>query len=246
MVQVPSFGAASGRRRKRWSWWSLVRLALVLGLLLLGTSSAYQVGVSQSATELARLRRDVQELQEANRQLTERTAAAEQRAAMVVARVTQAERSFEARMPSGDAKRLLGIVESKLRGGIDPERIAFVLAQVDRPRNCEPRTETKKLQPRTTLSTAPLSAVTFLNDRVTVTGQGATARNAAGQPETFFDAAQPVELRFTKIGGGVETARGMLPLTHALVVGDRELLFAARIGDKPGIIDFTMQSCAYP
>ncbi|HET6469916.1 MAG TPA: hypothetical protein VFG43_16200 [Geminicoccaceae bacterium] len=245
MAAIPSYGAASGRRRKRRSWWGLIRPALVLGLVLLGITSAYQVGTSQSATELARLKLDLGELQDANRALIERTASAEQRAAMVVARVAQAERSFEARVPTGDAKRLLTLVEGKLRQGIDPERIAFVLAQLERPRSCEAKTETKKLQPRTTLSTAALSAVSFLSDRVTVTGQGATARNAAGQPETFFDPVQPVELRFTKIGGGVETAKGMLPLTHALVIGDRELLFAAKLGDK-GIIDLTMQSCAYP
>jgi hypothetical protein len=245
MAEVRSYGAASGRKRKRWSWWLLAKLAAALGLLLFAISSAYQVGFSQSATELDRLRHDVGELQEQNRRLTERTASAEQRGAMMVARVAQLEKSFEAKTPKGDAKQLLGLIQQKLEAGIDPERIGFVLSQVDRPRNCDPKTDSRKLQPRTTLSTAPLVAVTFLSDKLTVTGQGATARSADGQPETFYDPGQPVELRFTRIDGSVDTAKGTLPFTHSLVIGDRELMFAAKAG-ATGVIDLTMQSCAYP
>jgi hypothetical protein len=80
-----------------------------------------------------------------------------------------------------------------------------------------------------------------------VTARGAALATADGQPETVFDPARPVELRFVKIGGEVETAGGLLPLGHAFVMGDRELRFIARLADRQsGSIEVSLQICAYP
>jgi hypothetical protein len=239
--------ALAARRRGRIWLLALLVAGGLLGLLLLAATSAYQLAASRYAEEAQRLRGDLAAAREANRRLTERTAAAEQRGAMSVARAAQIERALQAREPKGAAAELLRLVESRLAEGVPAERLAFVVAQAAPERRCEDRTETRRVQPRTPLDTSSVANATFAESKVTVTARGATAPTASGQADAAFDPARPVELRFVKIGGEVETASGVLPLGHAFVMGDRELRFIARLADRQsGSIEVSLQICAYP
>jgi hypothetical protein len=238
----------SGARRRRRAWLlGLLAVAGLLGLLSLVATSAYQLAASRYAAEALRLRDDVATLLEANRRLTERTASAEQRGAMSVARAAQVERALQASAPKGAVAELLRLVEARLADGVPRERLAFVIAEAAAERRCDDRIETRRVQPRTPLNTSSVANATFADNRITVTARGVALASPGGQAETAYDPDQAVELRFLKIGGEVETASGVLPLGHAFVLGDRELRFVARPADRQsGSIEVSLQSCDYP
>ena len=104
-----------------------------------------------------------------------------------------------------------------------------------------------RIAPRTPLATSALVTANFFDDKVTAAAQASTEPNAVpGQPPGF-DTAKPVELRFTTIGGGIETAKGLLPLGHAFVLQGKELRFLAKPSDKqPGMLDVSLQVCSFP
>lgn len=242
-----TFRSGRGRRRQR-GWWLLPLLvAALLGLMFLAATGAYRLAASRYLAEAERLRLDVRSLQDTNRQLHERTAAAEQRGAMSVARAAQVERDRASGLPRGDAARLLALVERSLADGVAADRLAFVITHARPSPACAEKLETRRIQPRTPLSTSNAVTAGFVDGKVVVAAQAASARDAAGELQPGFDPAQPVELRFTAVGGGVESARGPLPLGHAFLFGGSELRFLARSSDKaPGSIDVSLQVCSYP
>lgn len=247
MASLGGRALSGSRRRRRGFGWALAALVGILALLFLVATSFYQLAASRFGTETERLRQDMASLLERNRVLTERVAAAEQRGAMAVARAAQVERDRLAGLPKGDAARLLRAVEGKLAEGVPPQRLAFVLENAAARPSCEDRIETKRVQPRTPSSTSAAVTATFVEGKVTASAQASATRPANGQEEPVFDAAKPVELRFTTIGGGIETARGMLPIGHGFVFGQKELRFIAKVADKaPGSIEISLQTCAYP
>jgi hypothetical protein len=235
-----------GRRRGRGVRWVLGVVALAAVAAVSG-ALAYQVATSRYAMEAERLRRDLAVVREASRRAVEQAAAAEQRATLALARSAQAQRERDSAVPRGDAARLLGLLEARLADGLEPERLAFLIHAARAAPPCEDKLEVKRFQPRTPLSTSTLETPTFHGDKVTVTAQAAALRDEDGALRQGFDPAKPVELRFTVIGGAIETARGELPLGHSFVLGGRELRFLARSSDKaPGRLELSMQSCAYP
>ena len=88
--------------------------------------------------------------------------------------------------------------------------------------------------------------MTFADSKV-VASANAAAPVGSPQGGAGFDARQPIELRFTTVGGRVETARGPLPLGHAFVLGQKELRFLAKPSERPpGAIEISLQTCAFP
>jgi hypothetical protein len=228
-----------------WRW--LLLAGFVLLLLFIVATSTYRLAATRYAVEAERLRRDLAAAHESGRRLTERVAAAEQRMAVALSRTAAAEHDRDTRLPRGDAARLLGLVQERLDAGVPADRLAFVIGRTRVEPTCEPRLDTKRIQPRTPLATNALVTANFLDDKVTVAAQASTAPNPAPGQTAGFDVSKPVELRFTMIGGGIETAKGLLPLGHAFVLQGRELRFIARRSEKqPGMLDVSLQLCSFP
>lgn len=248
MALSGSRGFSGARRRRRGFGWALLLVAALLVLMFLAATWAYQLAASRFGAETDRLRQDMTTLLEQNRLLTERVASAEQRGAMAVARAAQVERDRLAGLPKGDAARLLRAVEGRLAEGVPAQRLAFVLEHAAPQPSCAEKLETKRIQPRTPASTSAAVTATFADNKVTASAQAASSRAVPGsRDDTGFDAGQPVELRFTTIGGKIETARGLLPIGHSFVFGQRELRFIAKAADKaPGSIEISLQTCSYP
>jgi hypothetical protein len=97
---------------------------------------------------------------------------------------------------------------------------------------------------RTPISTGPLSYVRF-GDRITITGEGESARNEAGLAEAWFDPARPIRLEFRTMDGASTTIEGTVPLTHQMVVDGMEYRFSAVSAD-PRFVEMTAQICALP
>ncbi|MGF1563423.1 MAG: hypothetical protein ACFB3T_14740 [Geminicoccaceae bacterium] len=245
-MQVYSTFGEQRRRRRREFWWRSLRLALFIGVIAAAASYAYQVGVAQNTTEVERLRGDIESLLASNQELQERAGAAMQLARQAKQRADELAERYAAEVPRGDLRLLLDLIEGKLSEGVPAERIGFVVSAVTRERECDPNTETKRFLVRTPVGTGPVSAVSFADDRITVTGIGEPARNEEGEREAWFDSSKEVSLRFLKLDGEMLTAEGRLPLAHAMVLDGREYRFLAKSAPEQGFVEITGQSCAYP
>lgn len=253
MRSPTTFGETRRGRRHRQTRWGAVRLAAAGLLVAAAALAGYHVARSQARVEGARLAADLAGLQELNRLLSERTADAEQRAEAAVARSARLRQSFEASLPRADIRALVDLLEARLRAGVPPERLAFVLREARQERRCAPGIDARRLPVHTPTSTVPPSVVAFAKDRITVSAEGSPVRRPDAGPAPApgavpgFDPAQPVSLRFLKIGRDVTRAEGLLPLSHAVVLGDQEFLFTVRPADKaPGQVEVVAQACAYP
>lgn len=245
MRNFSTLGRMRRQRRRR----LYARAALGFGaLFLLGlfAVSGYQVGLSQKRVEVERLEATLDEVRTTNLRLMEQAAAAAEREARMSERVVEVEDAYARDVPGGELRRLLNVVKAKMAAGVPPERLALILDQAGKERDCESRTETKRLTARTPLSTTVDNAVTFADARITVSGEGQMAEDAQGTPEPWFDPTQPVTLHFLMINGEVDNAHGVLPLTHAVVLENREYLFVARTTERRGVIEITAQNCNFP
>jgi cell division protein FtsB len=238
-----------GRRRRaqrRKLFWTAVRLAAGLALLGFFAIAGYESGRSQNAHLLARQAEDLAAAAARELQLTEELATVEDRAARIESQLQSLRLDYAANVPPAEFKPLLDLLRARTRAGVPHERLAFVIEQAGRERDCQPGVETRRLIVRTPVTTVLDNAVAFADRRITVSGDGRPARNEAGEPLDWYDPGAPVTLRFLTITGELSRAAGRLPLVHSVILNDREWLFQATAAAEPGFIDVTAQSCAYP
>jgi hypothetical protein len=246
-MELLSTFAGTRRSRRRQTFRSFVLWGALALLAIGGCVGSYRVGVAKSRAEVRRLERDLAAMHELNRQMSERIARAEQQAEGAITRFAQLQRTYQSEVPRGEPRELLELIDRRLQQGVPAARLRFLLEHASAERRCDKEVETKRLVVHTPTNTAAVSTVGFADNKITVSGEGSTARTAEGQPEPFFDPAQPVTLRFLEIDGDVGTIEGTLPLAHSLVTGGSEYLFAIKPSDKlPGQIDVTVQRCAFP
>jgi cell division protein FtsB len=238
-----------GRRRRaqrRKLFWTTVRLAAGLALLGFFAIAGYEAGRSQNAHLLERQAADLAAAAARELQLTEELATVEDRAARIESQLQSLRLDYAANVPPAEFKPLLDLLRARTRAGVPHERLAFVIEQAGRERNCLPAVETRRLIVRTPVTTVLDNAVAFADRRITVSGDGRPARNEAGEPLDWYDPGAPVTLRFLTITGELSRAAGRLPLVHSVILNDREWLFQATAAAEPGFVDVTAQSCAYP
>jgi hypothetical protein len=238
-------GTRRGRRR-RFAWTSLGGLALV-ALLAGGAFSGYRVGISQGLVEIERLESDLATLHDMNRLLSERVATAEQQAEAAIARHARLIQEQRRAVPSAEVVQLTELLASRLRDGLPADRLAFVLDNAAPEPHCAPGIDTRRLVVHTPASTSPIASAAFFENRVTITGEGLPTRSSEGTLQPRYDTDQPVTLRFFDIAGGVGTAAGRLPLTHAMMLEGTEFRFAVRPSDRqPDAVEISAQRCAFP
>lgn len=220
----------------------LLSLTIFLGL----GAASWWAGSKLAMHEVARLQqkvgalsRDVAQLREANDALkAQATTAAEGEAAW--------RQRYEAEVPTGRSKELLALIESQIAQGADPDRIAFLVETAAKKHSCDGETQTKRFLLRTPLYTGANVSVSFADNAIVVTGEGASGSDGEGNAEAWFDPAQPVTLTFVEPGGGATKASGALPLTHSVVRGDSEYRFTILASDSRGFVTVTAERCAFP
>lgn len=235
------------RSRRRQAYFGVAKWLVVALVLIGGIGASYQVGLSQSRTEIARLEADIATMHELNRLMNERVAKAAQQAEAAITRHAKLQQVYRDEVPRGELRQLLDLVEAKLAAGVPMDRLAFVVREARVERQCEPAVETRRVLVHTPSNTALVNSVGFFDNRITVTSDGMAARTPEGLSENLFDPSKPVSLRFLRIDGDVTTIDGRLPLTHSLVLNNQEFLFTVMASDKQaGHIEITMQRCAFP
>lgn len=232
--------AARLRRQRTIRW-----LFAMVFFLFLGTTS-YWVGARLAEREVSALQQQVDELSRNVAELRDHNARLQAQAAEAGANEARWQARYKAEVPTGDIKELLAMVKGQIDKGADPERVAFLVNRAADKRSCDSETQTKRFLVRTPLYTGANDAVTFAGNTITVTAQGASATNADGNPEAWFDPAKPVTLSFVEPGGVGSEASGTLPLHHSVVRGDEEYRFSVVDGDRRGFVSATVERCAFP
>jgi len=190
---------------------------------------------------------DLSALQELNRLLSERAASAEQRAEAAITRAARLQRSYDADVPQGQTRELLDLVQQRLKDGVPAARLEFLLREARVERKCDPPSETKRLLVHTSVTPTPAATAGFAKNQITLTVEGAPQRKPDGRTDPIFDPQQPVTLHLLRIGRDVAKAEGRLPLSHSVVLGDREFRFTAKAVDKPaGQVELIAQVCDFP
>lgn len=230
------------RRRRQLVFGSMFRwgLALAVGLGVgfwahdVGTDIAQQqvtelnVRLAEETEALEKLRSEVTGLQVALR--TERDKVAGWR------------KRYESDVPSEQEMPILAAVRARMETGVSAERLQTVVSIARDDVACEPLGETKRFFVNNEISRGANDAVSFANGTITITGDGAAARNANNQPEAWFDPDSPVTLNFSHLGGENSQVTGLLPVHNSLAVGDIEYRFTAVAGAR-SFVRVTGQKC---
>jgi hypothetical protein len=243
MMEIGS-GLGSHRRRGHRRSWTVLRFLLgVVGVALVG-GYGYQVGVSANQAWTERLEGDVARVQDDNLALRDQLAEASLRASHAQSALDSLRARYRAEVPAGELAALLQQVERQLRGGVDRDRLAFLIDAASQQPDCDAAPVTRRFRPHTQLANGPVGAVRF-GDRITVTATGSSARDASGQLEAWYDPAQPVQLVFRTLDGRTLDVDGILPLRHSIVVDGQEYRFSA-IAGPTSFVEVSGQACAFP
>jgi len=236
-----SLGFHEQRRRRqglrrawlRILWWTFV-LSVALGIGYI----AYDQGTALARRDVVRLEESLAKVEAENTELTTQLDAA-----------LELDKALEAQYGRGvspaQAKQLIDLVRDRLAAGISADRLAFVVGAAQNEERCDDTPATKRFIVQTGLGVGANDTVSFADNRIVVTASGTPALNADGNPEAWFDAAQPVKIKFSVAGGQTSDAEGVLPLHPSVVVGDSEYRFNLVAGAR-GFINTTGHRCDYP
>jgi len=222
------------------------RMANVLATLMIVVVSAaigFWMGRQYGAESVVSLKNQVQTLTQQNGTLQDSVTELRAEAQTANTRYEQLKQEYNEQIPEGPMRDITSLIREQLKQGMDPERLSFVVRSARPPTGCtEP--ETKRFVLSTPASTGPESSMSVADGTVTITGSGTSAVNSGGNPEAWFDPAQPVAIRF-KAGALSETKNGTLPLRHSVVVEGREYRFTVEEGSR-SFVRVVYDSCAYP
>lgn len=234
-------GRAARRRerRRRFLQW----LPVALGIVALGVFS-YVSGSELAEHEVRKLRDKINRLTDSlnDRQAENARLKAETETAQ--SREAEWRERYEKEVPTGATRELLSLIRAQLEKGVAPDRLAFMVNAAANTSKCDAQTITKRFLVRTVIAGGASDTVSFANNAITVSADGRPATNSMGNPEAWFDPAQPVTVRFAQIGGGKSThTSGVLPLHHKLVMNDVEYRFSIVRGERRGFLNVTAGRC---
>jgi cell division protein FtsB len=243
MASYGTFGEPR-RRRRRQVFWRVFRFLFAVAAVLGVGSYGYQVGVSAHQARTEQIEADLVRFQQANLDLRDQIALTRRQSGEAEAALERMQQRYAAEIPSGAAAELLAHVRAQLSAGVEPERLAFLIEAAGLGETCEDEPVSKRFMPRTPISTGPVSYVRF-GDRITITGEGESARTETGLAEAWFDPAKPIRLEFRTMDGASTTVEGIVPFTHQIVVDGKQYRFSA-VSAEPRFVEVTAQACALP
>lgn len=241
-----AFGLGEDRRRRRRRMrWTLFKWMLALGLIGLAGYWAYQEGARLASSEVVRLERDIDTLSSTVADLRQRNTEQQSEVAAARDHAEEWRQRYERDVPTGDVKALFDLVRAKLDAGVPADRLGFVIDAAQKEDECTDDPETKRIVIPTPLNRGAGDSTRFADGALIVRAAGVTARDAAGNIEAWFDAAEPVQVRITHISGKEWEFSGVLPLNLQIVVADKEYRFNLASGAR-GYVEVTGQVCRYP
>ncbi|MEM6780896.1 MAG: hypothetical protein AAF569_03445 [Pseudomonadota bacterium] len=213
---------------------SVVLVSAGIGFWLGGQSAAEQIITLKTENETLNTQYD--ELQDS---LTELRAEAQ----TANTRFEQIKKEYAELIPEGPMQDLTALLRAQLEKGMDPQRLGFFIRSARPPTGCvEP--DVRRFVVSTPAYRGPASVVSVADGAIKIQGSGASARNDKGQPEAWFDPAQPVSVVFTS-QNGTDRKKGTLPIQHSVVAGNREYRFTIEEGSR-SFAKVVFDSCSYP
>jgi len=219
----------------------------VLYLLILAGVGVYGYYEGQAEGErmIANAEDQVLVLTTENKRLTDQTRAATDKQSAALAEARSWRDKFENEIPSGPTLEILEMVQTRLKDGLEPERLKTLISLAQNSQNCDPAPETKRFIVNTPIFTNPGNSVSLGKGTITVKGTGVSAINAEKKVEAWYDPSQPVEIIFTQLGGKKETIKGVLPLHKSVVFGGSEYRFSILAG-KQSFATISANRCDFP
>jgi hypothetical protein len=232
-------------RARRRLWLGVFKWTVGLGAVIAAGVYAYLSASALVEREVAALRQEIVELNDTIARLQQANAGQQQ--AMAAARQDLAEwqERYDQDVPAGEMKKLFDLAREKLRAGVEPSRLAFLISSAKNEDACDNMPMTKRFIVQTPFYSGANDAVSFADGSIVVTATGQSATDENGNIEVRFDPAQPVDVRFTELGGETSNATGVLPVHHSVVVDDTEYRFSVLAGES-GFVHVTADSCRYP
>lgn len=233
-------------RRRKQRRWTLIKFVITLGLLAAIGWFAYGMGLQIGQGESDALRRQVSESREQVRNLQSENGRLENQRQAALERTEELERRYAQDVPQGEMARLQELARNRIEEGVDVERLVFVLESVSRERDCSGPTGSRRFLVDTPIfSDQGNNSAAFAEGAVTLTALGDPAVNEDGNPEAWYDPAQPLTITATLIGGEAETFEGELPLHFSVVASGNEHRFTAQAQQR-GYLTVTHERCSFP
>lgn len=232
-------------RRKRRVRWAIAKWVIGLALIVAAGVFAYRTGSTLGQQKAVALEQELRGTSDRLAELVKEKGDLQAALDQAKAELASLQARYEQDVPSGPLAEILGLAQDKLREGVKPGRIAFLLGAVEKQRDCDPAPAEKRFLVTTPLSTGGNDSVSFADGAIVITAEGESAITSDGRPEAWFDPALPVTLRFADLDGRVAEASGVLPLRHSLVTRGREYRFNVVPGAR-GFVQVTGDSCVFP
>lgn len=222
----------------------IVRLILALAALGGCGLFGYQLGIERSKTADARLRERVAEADATIERLDQdriRLLSDQQRA---VDAVQAWKTRYESDVPEEPVRTLAVRIGERIAEGVSPDRIERVIRAMAAQPTCRDL-ETKVFFVKTPIYRGGRLIAQF-DDGITVRAEGESERDDQGRPESWYDEAQPVEVRVDLPDSPATTASGVLPVTNTVVHGGYEYRLTISDSDRRGYAEASGTRCTFP
>ncbi len=241
-----TLGLQEGRaRRRRQFRFRILKWLFVIALIVTAGYYAWHTGKLLAAREVTKLREEIADLRGQIAGLEKEKQALALRSRAAVEATAAWKKRYDQEVPQGALRDLVALTQTRLDQGLDPSRLRFVIETVSAESRCDNEPVSKRFFVRTALHKGGNDSVSFAENRITITARGESGVDAEGNREAPFDPAEPIEVRFSQLGGGVQEKSGVLPLHHSEILGDNEYRFTLVAGDR-GILKVTGDRCDYP
>ena len=147
-------------------------------------------------------------------------------------------------IPKGNYKYLSDMIKHQLDLGIKPERLANLIRSTRPPQNCV-KPVVKRFVMSTLAYKGPKSEVSFMNGAIQISGIGESAVNEKGKKEAWYDPSKPIEIVFKITGKKKVVKKGLLPIYHSVIMGNKEFRFTLAGGAR-SFLNVTADHCDYP
>lgn len=233
------------RRRRRQFRATIFKWTIALCLIVAAGTYAYFSGKELSQGEVNTLKGKIAALEADAANLEQKNTALQTEISGERSRAEEWRQRYTREVPSGDLKNLFDLTQQKIESGVAVDRLKFVIGAAENRENCDDNPVTKRFIVQTPLQSGANGFVAFASSAVTLTASGAPARDSQGNPEAWFDPAEPVDVRIVDISGKTSEVSGKLPLNPSIVVGNNEYRFSIVKGSR-GFVQVTGMRCDYP
>ena len=206
---------------------------------------SFMQGRDRAASRIEELEVEVTELDQTTLEAREEAAAARAEIAALRSEAATWRQRYESEVPQGESAVLWQLLIRRLDEGVSADRLAEVVELAANRRDCDAEMTTKRIIVKTHLHGGTDTSASFADGRITIAGEGETARDASNNPVAWYDPAKTVKISFIEIGGATEVIEGYLPLNHTILLGSDEWRFSVTEGPRNFAL-ISAERCDYP